>query len=114
MRLPAWISTPAGPTELSVEGVVIQIRWTGLGFGFLLANIWQEPGQPTLTLNLLLAVGLIYTLLDTWFFRFKQIFLGDYPLFISLMEAFFIGLLAYFHAVFSITNLLSIIRCASE
>ena len=115
MRLPAWISTPAGPTELSVEGVVIQIRWTGLGFGFLLANIWQEPGQPTLTLNLLLAVGLIYTLLDTWFFRFKQIFLGDYPLFISLMEAFFIGLLAYFHAgpdsPFRYYYLLSLLCC---
>ena len=97
MKLPGWILTPSGPDELSAERVVIQIRWTGLVLGFLLANTTLAPGQSALTLNMLLAVGFAYTALDTWFYRKKSIFLGEYPLFISMMESLFIGLLAHFH-----------------
>lgn len=115
MRLSRWISTPAGPDELSAEGVVIQIRWTGLVLGFLLANTTPGVGQTALTLDLLLAVGLVYTTLDTWFFRQKRIFLGEYPLFISMMEALFIGLLAHFHqgpsSPFRYYYLLSLLCC---
>lgn len=115
MRLTRWISTPAGPDELSAEGVVIQIRWTGLVLGFLLANTTPDAGQTALTLNLLLAVGLVYTSLDTWFFRLKRLFLGEYPLFISMMEALFIGLLAHFHhgpsSPFRYYYLLSLLCC---
>lgn len=115
MKFTGWLSTPADPAELSAEGVVIQIRWTGLALGFLLANVGLGEGNSALTLNLLLAVGLVYTGLDTWFFRKKQIFLGDYPLFISMMEALFIGLLAHFHegpsSPFRYYYLLSLLCC---
>ena len=115
MKLTRWISTPAGPDELSAEGVVIQIRWTGLVFGFLLANTSPGARQTALTLDLLLAVGLVFTTLDTWFFRQKSIFLGKYPLFISMMEALFIGLLAHFQtgpsSPFRYYYLLSLLCC---
>ncbi len=115
MRLTRWISAPSGPDELSAERVVIQIRWTGLVLGFLLANTTLAPGQSALTLNLLLAVGLVYTALDTGFYRQKRIFLGEYPLFISMMEALFIGLLAHFHdgpsSAFRYYYLLSLLCC---
>jgi C4-dicarboxylate-specific signal transduction histidine kinase len=115
MKLPGWILTPSGPDELSAERVVIQIRWTGLVLGFLLANTTLAPGQSALTLNMLLAVGFAYTALDTWFYRKKSIFLGEYPLFISMMESLFIGLLAHFHdgpaSPFRYYYLLSLLCC---
>jgi two-component system, NtrC family, sensor kinase len=78
--------------DLDAEAIVVKIRWFGLWLGFAYANVGPaEAARPVLDAVLLL--GLAYTLLDTWFYRRRRVFLGDYPLVVSGMEALFIGLL---------------------
>src|SRR5262249_48150949 len=57
-----------------------------------------------------------YTLLDTWYSLRGRVFLGRYPLSVSVMEALFIGLLCYYHggleSPFRYYYFLSLICCA--
>src|SRR5262249_48993806 len=69
-----------------------------------------------LLLNGILALGVVYALIDTYYSFRGRVFLGRYPLTISAMEALFIGLLCYFHggleSSFRYYYLLSLICCA--
>src|SRR5262245_36698531 len=102
--------------ELDAEHIAIKIRWFGLLIGYAL--VYSDPpadGRQNL-LFAILAVGALYTLLDTYFSLRGRVFLGRYPLIISLMETLFIGLLCYHHAglesPFRNYYFLSLICCA--
>lgn len=85
--LPRW--------DLDAEAIVVKIRWFGLLLGFAYASL--GPGaEHRLVLIASLTLGLGYTLLDTWFYRRRRVFLGEWPLVVSGMEALFIGLLCVF------------------
>ncbi|MBO0698923.1 MAG: hypothetical protein J2P46_11055 [Zavarzinella sp.] len=101
--------------DLDAEAIVVKIRWFGLLLGFVYANLGPaEASRPILDTILLL--GLAYTLLDTWFYRRRRVFLGEYPLAVSGMEALFIGLLCVFEndldSPFRFYYLLSLLCCA--
>lgn len=101
--------------DLDAEAIVVKIRWFGLLLGFVYANLGpSEASRPILDTILLL--GLAYTLLDTWFYRRRRVFLGEYPLAVSGMEALFIGLLCVFEndldSPFRFYYLLSLLCCA--
>lgn len=101
--------------DLDAEAIVVKIRWFGLLLGFAYASLGQaEADRRTLCAVLLLGLG--YTLLDTWFYRRRRVFLGDLPLAVSGMEALFIGLLCRFEkdldSPFRYYYLLSLLCCA--
>jgi two-component system, NtrC family, sensor kinase len=104
------------PWELAAETIAVKIRWFGLLIGAVLVNIANHPLDRQILLNAILALGLLYTALDTWFSCRGRIFLGNYPLMISCMEALFIGLLCYFDAGmdsnFRYFYILSLICCS--
>jgi signal transduction histidine kinase len=100
--------------ELAAEAIAIKMRWFGLVVGYVLANVGTVKDREIL--NAILALGAGYALLDTYYSFRGQVFLGRYPLAISLMEALFIGLLCYFHggmeSFFRFFYFLSLICCA--
>jgi signal transduction histidine kinase len=105
--LPRW--------ELAAETIAVKIRWFGLLVGYVLVNVGDADfDRPVL--NAILAVGAVYALLDTYYSFRGQVFLHRYPLFISLMEALFIGLLCLgyggLESPFRYYYLLSLICCA--
>lgn len=109
--------SPASPPrwELAAETIAIKIRWFGLLIGYFLVNVGEaEFHRPEL--NAILGLGAVYALLDTYYSLRGRVFLGRYPLSISLMEALFIGLLCYFHgrldSPFRYYYFLSLICCA--
>src|SRR5262245_49406123 len=106
--------SPQPRWELAAEAITVKIRWFGLLLGYAYANL--GPVSDHLTLNAILSVGLLYTLLDTWYTWRGRVFLGRYPLFISAMEALFIGLLCVadgsLDSPFRFYYLLSLICCA--
>src|SRR5947209_2753282 len=107
---------PPSRWELDAEHIAVKIRWFGLLFGYALVYL-DDPGNGRQSLlNAILAVGAVYTLLDTYFSFRGRIFLGRYPLIISSMEALFIGLLCYYHrgldSPFRNYYFLSLICCA--
>lgn len=101
--------------QLPAEAITVRIRWFGLCVGYLLVNVVaRQPNQPEL--NAILTLGAVYALVDTiWGIRGK-VFLSRLPLFISLMEAVFIGLLCYFdlglESLFRFYYFLSLLVCA--
>src|SRR4051812_23306926 len=102
--------------ELAAESIAVKIRWFGLLVGCVVVHVTaREPGRAAL-LNAILALGAVYTLLDTYFSLRGRVFLGRSPLFVSLMESLFIGLLCYHDAgldsPFRYYYFLSIICCA--
>jgi signal transduction histidine kinase len=101
--------------ELAAEAIVVKIRWFGILFGYLLVNC-GDAGVHRPVLNALLALGVGYTLCDTAYSLRGRVFLRQWPLLISGMEALFISLLCYFHhgldSAFRNYYLLSIICCA--
>jgi len=103
-----------GALDLAAEAVVVSIRWFGLVVGVLLAN-FGRAAHP-LPLDGILAVGLAFTALNTLFYARGRVFLRDYPLAVSALEAVFIGLLCHFDAgldsPFRFYYLLSLICCA--
>jgi signal transduction histidine kinase len=109
---------PAAPSpwELAAETVAVKIRWFGLLVGYLLVNLNGPDRARQGALNAILAVGLAYTLLDTYFSARGRVFLGRAPLWVSGMEALFIGLLCYFdsgvESPFRYFYFLSLICCA--
>ncbi|QDU39126.1 Sensor protein ZraS [Maioricimonas rarisocia] len=101
--------------QLPAEGITIRIRWFGLCVGYVLVNL-LGPVQNRVELNAILTLGAVYALLDTiWSLR-GQVFLRAAPLFISLMEAVFIGVLCHFdrglESPFRFYYFLSLLTCA--
>jgi len=101
-RLRRWADPIApkptdAPWELAAEAIAIKIRWFGLVVGLLLANV-GSPKAEAIPLNIILALGLIFTAVDTLAFSRGRVFFRDFPLVISAMEALFIGLLCVFES----------------
>jgi signal transduction histidine kinase len=100
--------------ELAAENIAVKMRWIGVLIGYLSVNMGPPIAHRPI-LNAILALGVLFTLIDTWFSWRGQVFLGRYPLSISLMEALFIGLLCYFHtgmdSPFRYYYILSLICC---
>ncbi|MGL6095322.1 MAG: sensor histidine kinase [Fimbriiglobus sp.] len=80
--------------DLSAEAIAVKIRWFGLVVGGLVAN-WGTAANPG-PLNAILLLGLGFTAVDTMFYLRGRLFLRDFPVLISVMEALFIGLLCHF------------------
>jgi len=101
--------------ELATEAIAVSIRWFGLAIGVLIANFGPTPSSAS-ALNIILILGLGFTALDTFFYSRSRVFLRNDPLFISGLEAIFIGLLCYYDAgldsPFRFYYLLSLICCA--
>jgi signal transduction histidine kinase len=102
--------------ELAAENIAVKIRWFGLLVGYVLVNVDDASLDRRWVLTAILTLGAAYTLLDTGFSLRGRVFLGRYPLSISLMESLFIGLLCYFHtgleSPFRYYYFLSLICCA--
>src|SRR5712692_7445151 len=109
---------PVNPSrwELAAETIAVKIRWFGLVVGFVLVNVGEQGGARQASLNAILSLGAVYALLDTYYSLRGRVFLGRYPLSVSLMEALFIGLLCFYHggleSSFRYYYLLSLICCA--
>src|SRR5260370_32007983 len=86
--------------ELAAENIAVKMRWIGVLVGYLLVNLGpadvgdQFAHRPVL--NAILALGAIYTFIDSAFSLQGRVFLGRYPLAISALESLFIGLLCHF------------------
>ncbi len=110
------LSTVPTHWELAAETIAVKIRWFGLLVGYVFVNVAANTPQRRAILNAILSLGAVFTILDTWFSVRGRIFLGNYPLFISLIEALFIALLCYFdeglQSSFRYYYLLSLICCA--
>jgi signal transduction histidine kinase len=109
-------SVKANRWELAAENVAVRIRWFGLLVGCLIVNLPGPLEAHRTVLDALLAVGALYTLCDTYHSLRGRVFLGNQPLFVSAMEALFIGLLCYYggglESPFRYYYLLSLICCA--
>lgn len=102
--------------ELAAEAITVRIRWFGVCMGYVLVDILQPQMLNRPVLNGILALGAAFSLLDTvWSYR-GQILMGRWPLLVSLMEAFFIGLLCHFdqglESPFRFFYFLSLLVCA--
>ena len=103
------------PWDLAAENITVRIRWFGLGVGLVLVNL-VNPNSYQSELNAILTLGAVYAVLDTWYSLRRRVFLSDFPLLISLMEALFIGVLCYFdsgpQSPFRFYYFLSLLVCA--
>lgn len=102
--------------DLAGEAIAVKIRWFGLLMGYFLVNVAGRGDAGQATLNIILAPGVLYAILDTLLSVRGRVFLGKYPLVTSVMEALFIGLLCHFQdgldSPFRYYYLLSLICCA--
>ncbi|WP_299470249.1 ATP-binding protein [uncultured Gimesia sp.] len=103
--------------ELPAEEITLRIRWFGLCVGYVLVNfVGNDSAIQVPQLNWILTLGAIYALADTYFSFRSRVFLGEWPLIISVMEAIFIGLLCHYDAglnsPFRFYYLLSLIVCS--
>lgn len=55
------------PWDLDAEAIVVKIRWFGVLIGYFLANAANFSVDRKGLLNAILAIGVAYTLLDTYF-----------------------------------------------
>ena len=101
--------------ELAAESVSVKIRWFGLVIGLLVITFGSDTSH-FIQLYAIFSLGLAFTALDTGFARAGRLFLREYPLAISAMEALFITLLCYYESgpdsPFRFYYLLSLICCA--
>ena len=100
---------------LATQSITVRIRWFGICIGYVLVNLIGH-GQNRVILNAILLLGAVYALLDTiWSLR-GRVFLSDWPVFISFMEAIFIGLLCHFDegplSAFRFYYFLSLLVCS--
>ncbi len=111
---PPPLSTEAA-WQLPAETITVRIHWFGLCVGYLLVNALGHPHYRA-QLNGILTLGAVYALIDTWWSTRGKVFLEEWPLFISVMEALFIGLLCHFDqgldSLFRLYYFLSLIVCA--
>lgn len=108
--------------DLAAEAITLRIRWFGVCVGFALVNLISpemlspETVRNVTLLNSLLGVGVVYVAVDTWWSYRGRVFLSEWPLAVSLLETFFIGLLCYFdtgqESAFRFYYLLSVVVCA--
>lgn len=103
--------------ELAAEAITVRIRWFGLCVGYVLVNfISRGDTAQQLALNAILTLGAVYAVVDTWWSLRGRVFLSEHPLFISFMEAMFVGLLCYFDtgfdSPFRFYYFLSLLVCA--
>ena len=84
------------PWELAAESIALKIRWFGLVVGVLIANVGAVHERALL--NAMLTLGFTFTVIDTLMFSRGRVFLRDFPLLISAMEALFIGLLCHYES----------------
>lgn len=83
--------------DLAAEAIALRIRWFGVAAGFLLVNLRATDVVRDVTLlNMILVLGVVYVAVDTVLSLRGKVFLSDWPLAVSLLEAVFIGLLCYF------------------
>lgn len=102
--------------DLAAQAITVRIRWFGICVGYALVNFWPSGGNHAI-LNSILALGALYALLDSYYSSLRrEVFLSEWPLFTSLMEAVFIGLLCYFEtgavSPFRFYYFLSLLVCA--
>ncbi|WP_145202016.1 sensor histidine kinase [Thalassoglobus polymorphus] len=101
--------------QFMAESITLRIRWFGLIVGYLLVNV-LSPNESRPYLNGILSLGAAYALFDLTWHRKGKVFLSRVPIFISLMEAVFIGLLCYFDdgtdSAFRFYYFLSLLICA--
>jgi len=101
--------------ELATESIVVKIRWFGILMGVALIEARSGLHNPA-AVWMFLALGAGYTALDTIYYRRGRVFLRRVPLFVSLMEAFFIALLCFndtqLRSPFRWYYILSVICCA--
>ncbi len=102
--------------ELAAQAITVRIRWFGICVGYALVNFSPGVSDHSI-LNAILALGALYALLDTYYSSLRrEVFLSEWPLFTSLMEAVFIGLLCYFEtgtlSPFRFYYFLSLLVCA--
>lgn len=98
----------------------VRIRWFGLAAGFVMVNWLPGPGAPgnghQLVLNVILCLGTLYALVDTWWSLTGRGLLSSMPLLVSAMESIFVGLLCYFDggpgSSFRFYYFLSLMMCA--
>ena len=103
--------------ELAVQAITVRVRWFGICVGYGLVNlIGGGEAANRGALDAILLLGAIYALFDTFYSLQGKVFLSRWPLFVSLMEATFIGLLCYFdggtQSAFRFYYFLSLLVCA--
>jgi signal transduction histidine kinase len=103
--------------QLSVQAITVRIRWFGICVGYGLVNLLGGGEASNRgALDAILVLGAAYALLDTLYSVYGKVFLSEWPLFVSLMEATFIGLLCYFDggvlSAFRFYYFLSLLVCA--
>jgi signal transduction histidine kinase len=110
------VRAAASHWELAAEAIAVKIRWFGLLVGYVLVDLGGHGNEYRPILNAILSLGTVYALVDTFFSLRGRVFLGRYPLIISVMEALFIGLLCFFSggldSLFRYYYFLSLICCA--
>ena len=101
--------------ELAAESITVRIRWFGLCVGYALVY-FSAAADNRFALYGILMLGAAYAIVDTSFSLRGCVFLGGWPLAISLMEALFIGLLCHFdtglESSFRYYYFLSLLVCA--
>jgi signal transduction histidine kinase len=113
----SFIAPPAPPHSIdyAAEAIALSIRWFGLVVGWLLVAV-ETSARDASALCAILSLGLVFTAVNTAFYLRGRLFLRDWPLLISAMEALFIGLLCYYgtglDSPFRFYYLLSLICCA--
>jgi signal transduction histidine kinase len=80
--------------ELATESIVVKIRWFGVAMGYGLVQTRTGLHDPW-AVRAFLALGAGWAALETWFQHLGDGVLGRVPLFVSVMESIFIGLLCY-------------------
>ena len=100
--------------DLDAEAVAIKIRWFGLVFGYLYANL-GSAAEP-LPLNAILGLGFAFTTLDTYYSWRGRVVFAASPIVVSCLEALFIGLLCFsdggLDSPFRYYYILSLLCCA--
>lgn len=110
------------PFDLPAEAITVRMRWFGVLAGFALINFISndffpnDPQRNVPILNVILGIGVAYTLVDTYWSLQGRVFLSRSPLVVSALEAIFIGLLCHFdlgeQSPFRIYYFLSLLVCA--
>ena len=103
--------------QLSAQAITVRIRWFGICVGYGLVNLVGGGESANRgALDAILVLGAVYALLDTFYSLKGKVFLSEWPLFVSMMEATFIGVLCYFDggvlSAFRFYYFLSLLVCA--
>lgn len=106
--------------HLQAEAITLRIRWFGLAVGYMIVNVSgvfnESPMRNQPALNGILTLGAVYAVIDTWWSAKGKVFLSNYRMLVSIMEALFIGLLCFFDegltSPFRFYYFLSLLVCA--